>query len=125
MDFAAAFGRDVRRRREALGITLDELAERAGISPNFLGAIELGKREPSLSTIVELAMGLGVTPGELLCGLDGLSLAAKLFEGPPPSDPPSSTPPRGGAPGARLPRPSEPHQPPLPSVVWNARRAVH
>jgi transcriptional regulator with XRE-family HTH domain len=70
------FGREVRRRRLALGITLEQLAERAKLTPNYIGSIEAGQRDPSLSTVLGLAKGLGVAPGEMLGGISRLSPAA-------------------------------------------------
>lgn len=58
------FGAEVRRRRESLGMTLEVLAARARLTPNYVGTIEAGKRDPSLSTIVGLARGLGISPAE-------------------------------------------------------------
>jgi transcriptional regulator with XRE-family HTH domain len=61
------FGKEIRRRRKALGLTQDALAERAKISPHFVSGLENGyTRDPSLSTVQALAKGLGVTVGELL-----------------------------------------------------------
>ena len=80
----AKFGREIRRRRESLGLTLEQLAERAGLTPNYIGAIELGKRDPSLSTILGLARGLGAEPGELFGTVPNLGPAAtemaRLFD---------------------------------------------
>ena len=70
------FGQEVRRRREAAGLTLEALAERAGLTPNYIGGIEMGKRDPSLSTVLSLARGLRIPPGELLGGLNELSPTA-------------------------------------------------
>lgn len=67
------FGREVRRRRQALGITLEYLARASGLTPNYLGSIELGKRDPSLSTLHAIAKGLRVPVGELLGGTRELS----------------------------------------------------
>lgn len=82
-----SFGAVVRRRREALGFTLEQLAERAHLSPNYVGTIENGKRDPSLSTILALAKALRVPPGDLLGGVDALGAegveAARLFEAAP------------------------------------------
>ncbi len=60
----ARFGAEVRRRRESIRMTLEVLAARAGLTPNFIGTVETGKRDPSLSTIVKLARGLGISPAE-------------------------------------------------------------
>lgn len=72
----SGFGREVRRRRSALGITLEQLAERSGLSPNYIGTVETGVRDPSLTTVFALAKGLGVAPGELVGGVGELSPAA-------------------------------------------------
>jgi transcriptional regulator with XRE-family HTH domain len=70
------FGREVRRRRGALGLTLEQLAERSALTPNYIGTVENGRRDPSLSTVLALAKGLGVSPGELLGGVGELSPVA-------------------------------------------------
>lgn len=82
------FGQEVRRRRRSLGMTLEQLAERSGLTPNYVGTVEAGLRDPSLSTVLSLARGLSVPPGELIGGLGRLSPqaleVARLFEGAPP-----------------------------------------
>jgi transcriptional regulator with XRE-family HTH domain len=70
------FGREIRRRREALGLTLEQLSERCGITPNYIGTIENGKRDPSISTLQHIAHGLGVPLGELLGARPRLSPSA-------------------------------------------------
>lgn len=60
-----AFGRAVRRRREALGISQEELADRAGLHRTYIGDVERGKRNIALVNIVKLAKALGVRPGAL------------------------------------------------------------
>lgn len=70
------FGLEIRRRREALGWTLEHLAERSGLSPNYIGTLENGRRDPSLSTVLALAKGLRVPAAELLGPLKELSAAA-------------------------------------------------
>ena len=79
------FGQEIRRRRQALGMTLEQLAEASKLTPNYIGTIENGKRDPSLSTVMALAQGLRLNPGELFGGLHDLSAAATeagiLFDG--------------------------------------------
>jgi transcriptional regulator with XRE-family HTH domain len=70
-----AFGREVRRRREALGLTIDMLGEKADLTPIYLGEVEAPtrrKRGPSLEVAFRIADGLGVELPELL-GYKGLS----------------------------------------------------
>jgi transcriptional regulator with XRE-family HTH domain len=82
------FGKEVRRRRRALGLTLEQLAERSELTPNYIGTVENGRRDPSLSTVLALAKGLGVAPGELFGGIEQLTPlameAARLVEEQPP-----------------------------------------
>jgi transcriptional regulator with XRE-family HTH domain len=79
------FGQEVRRRREAAGLTLEGLAERSSLTPNYIGGIEMGRRDPSLSTVLSLAQGLRLSPADLMGGLPGMSPSAieagLLFEG--------------------------------------------
>jgi len=51
---------NIRRLREAAGYSQEELAEKAGISLPFLGAIERGEKWPRPSTLAGIAHGLEV-----------------------------------------------------------------
>jgi transcriptional regulator with XRE-family HTH domain len=73
---ALELGNEIKRRREALGWTLPELAERADLTPNYIGTIENGLRDPSISTLRAIARGLGIEPGELLTQAPELSAEA-------------------------------------------------
>ena len=79
-----SFGSTVRRKRESLGLTLEQVAERSKLSPNYIGTVENGRRDPSLSTVLALAKALRVPAVELLGGPEELSAgameAARLFE---------------------------------------------
>jgi transcriptional regulator with XRE-family HTH domain len=61
-----AFGARMRELRAARGLSQDELADRTDVHPTAIGRLERGAREPRLSTILRIADGLGVAPGELL-----------------------------------------------------------
>ena len=67
-DPRAAFGAEVRRRRVAARHTIEQLAARAGITTNYLGSMERGVRDPSVSVIEAIAGALGVPVGQLLGG---------------------------------------------------------
>jgi transcriptional regulator with XRE-family HTH domain len=60
-----AFGLRVRKLRMREGLSQDGLAHGSGIHVTSIGRIERGGREPRLTTILKLAKGLGVEPGEL------------------------------------------------------------
>ena len=57
-------GAEVRRRRRLAGLTLEQLAERAGLTANYIGEVENNKADPSVSTIVALAKGLAINAGD-------------------------------------------------------------
>ncbi|MGO7000375.1 helix-turn-helix domain-containing protein [Rhizobium leguminosarum] len=61
-----AAGREIRQRRLALGLSQEQLAERAGLHRNYVGFIERGERNASLKTLFAIARSLGVSLGELL-----------------------------------------------------------
>lgn len=64
-----AFGLRVRKLRVREGLSQDGLAHTSGIHVTSIGRIERGGREPRLTTILKLAEGIGVEPGELTDGL--------------------------------------------------------
>ena len=51
----------IRQRRLEIGLTQEQLCERAGISIDAVSRIESGQRVPSLTTLESLAKGLGVS----------------------------------------------------------------
>jgi transcriptional regulator with XRE-family HTH domain len=59
---------NIRANRELLGITQEVLAYRSGVHPVELGRAERGVRDMRVSTLVKIASGLGIPPGELLAG---------------------------------------------------------
>jgi transcriptional regulator with XRE-family HTH domain len=75
-------GAEIRRRRQALGWSLEELSHRCGLSWRYLSSVEADKRDLSLSSIAAIAKALGADPGELL-GVRALPAAGieagKLF----------------------------------------------
>ena len=60
-----SFGQSVRAIRVASGLTQEELADRAGLDRSYIGGVERGERNPSLSVIEKIAEGLDVTLAEL------------------------------------------------------------
>lgn len=53
-------GENIRKERKRQLLTIEQLAERAGITDNFLGKIERGEGIPSLQTIDRIACALNV-----------------------------------------------------------------
>ena len=63
---SAAFGKRLRELRDRQELSQDALADATDIHPTAIGRMERGAREPRLTTILRLADGLDVQPGELL-----------------------------------------------------------
>jgi transcriptional regulator with XRE-family HTH domain len=61
-----ALGTRLQALRQARGLTQETLAKHAGLSLGFVGRIEIGLHDPSVSTLLKLAKGLKVGPSELL-----------------------------------------------------------
>jgi transcriptional regulator with XRE-family HTH domain len=59
------FGNRIRLLRGDRGLTQEQLAERAGISVDFLSLIERGKNSPSFDNLDDIAGALGVSVAEL------------------------------------------------------------
>lgn len=66
MDWRAIVGRNVRRLRQAKGLTQEQLAFEAKLDLTYVGGIERGRRNPSLEVLVRLATALDVRPAQLL-----------------------------------------------------------
>lgn len=56
----ASFGLIVRGRRETLGLTQGEVAQRCAVTRTYISALENGHKNPTLETQVRLATALGV-----------------------------------------------------------------
>lgn len=65
-DVLAQVGPRLRAARHARGLTLEELASRAAVSPSTLSRLESGKRQASLELLVPLTRHLGIRIDDLL-----------------------------------------------------------
>jgi transcriptional regulator with XRE-family HTH domain len=54
--------------REARGWTQEQFAERAAMQRSYLADLELGRRNPSVRTLVKVANAFGIAVSELLDG---------------------------------------------------------
>ncbi len=75
-----ATGPRVRALREAMGLSLRDLAERSGVSAPMLSQVERGETSPTLSVGAKIATGLDLTLSQLL-RLDESSHAVVTREG--------------------------------------------
>lgn len=60
------FGRNVQSARQALGISQEELADRAGLHRTYIGMVERAERSISLQNAKKIADALNVTLDILL-----------------------------------------------------------
>jgi transcriptional regulator with XRE-family HTH domain len=63
-------GRIVRRRREALSLSQEELADIAGLHRTYISLLERGLRVPSIAVVQVLAAALKTTMTSLVAELD-------------------------------------------------------
>ena len=66
MDLKEIMAMNLRRKRHEQHMTQEELAERAGLSTRYVGAIEHGDVSASVTVLGQIAEALGVEPGDLL-----------------------------------------------------------
>jgi transcriptional regulator with XRE-family HTH domain len=62
----SAVGQKIRKLREAISLTQEDLAHEASISTSTLSRIERGHYQPRLDTLTKLAQALKVPMAELL-----------------------------------------------------------
>lgn len=60
------FAANLRMRRHAAGLSQEALGAACGLHRTEISLLERAAREPRLSTIVKLARGLEIEPGDLL-----------------------------------------------------------
>ena len=65
MSIAIQLGRQIRSIRKKLGMSQEELAFKAGLSPAHLGQIERALKKPTVETVDKIAAALGVSFAEL------------------------------------------------------------
>lgn len=66
MDLKKVMAINLRRARHDKQLTQEELAERAGISARYVGAIERAGVSASVTVLGQISDALGIEPGELL-----------------------------------------------------------
>lgn len=66
MDIRTLVGKNIARIRREKNLTQEQLEELSGFSQQYLSGLERGKRNPTVVTLYELALALGVSHTELL-----------------------------------------------------------
>lgn len=73
MELKEIFARNVRRIRNARGLTQDELGDASGLTRNYIGMIERAETSPTLDAIDAICQALGRPASEMLmetCPID-------------------------------------------------------
>ena len=66
MDMRKLVGENTARIRKEKGLTQEALAEKSGLSQQYISGLENGQRNPTIVTLYELSSALGVSHLELL-----------------------------------------------------------
>jgi transcriptional regulator with XRE-family HTH domain len=66
----ASVGKNVKAVRAALRLTQDEMAERCGVAQNQLSKWEKGRQEPTVESVLKIAVGAKVPIERLLAGVN-------------------------------------------------------
>ena len=66
MDVSVAFGKTLRRLRITKNLTQEQLGLEAGLRRTFISSLELGQKQPSITTIQKLAVVLEISMSKLL-----------------------------------------------------------
>jgi transcriptional regulator with XRE-family HTH domain len=66
MDLKEIVAANVRQLRHAKNLTQEDLAERVGLSPRYIGSVERGTSSPTVSVLGKLATALNVEPSVLV-----------------------------------------------------------
>jgi transcriptional regulator with XRE-family HTH domain len=73
----AEFGRRMRALRKELKLSQEKLGEHADLHRTYIGAIERGERNPSLTIMIEIADALDVDLGDLTDGLGTIEAGSR------------------------------------------------
>lgn len=70
-------GQNIRKYRQLKKMRQEDLAERTGLSANYIGMIERGDKIPALDTFITITNALGVSADMLLCDVVDTGYAIK------------------------------------------------
>jgi len=70
MDMRKLVGHNFSRLRQEKNLTQEQVAELSGLSQQYLSGLEQGRRNPTIITLYELSLALGVSYLELLRPLE-------------------------------------------------------
>lgn len=76
-----SIGKNIRKYRQQKKMRQEDLAEKAGLSVNYIGMIERGDKIPALDTFITIVNALGVSADMILCDVvdTGYTVKASLL----------------------------------------------
>lgn len=80
VDLDLELGPRLRALRTARGLTLRELAGRAGVTESFLSQVERGVASPSIASVQRIARGLGLSIADLFAEMESAGLIVRAAE---------------------------------------------
>ena len=60
------FGEHLKKIRKSRGLTQENLAEKCGVTHQYIGLIETGRKNPGLDLLFRLSKNLDITPAQIL-----------------------------------------------------------
>jgi len=79
-DVKEILARNLKKHRKRLGITQPQLAEKAGLSTNYLGMIEVARNFPTADVLERLSGALGIKSNELFSVSDSPERALEQLQ---------------------------------------------
>ena len=67
----ARLGEEIRRAREAAGLTQEALADRAGIHRTYVSLVERDKKSPTVAMLLRICHAIGVRPSTIVAAIEG------------------------------------------------------
>ena len=67
-------GEVIKKYRQQIGISQEELAHRAGVDRTFVSRLERGIRQPTITTVIQLSRGLEISAEELVREIDSTNI---------------------------------------------------
>lgn len=63
-------GAELRKAREAAGLTQQELADAAGLHRTYISLLERNKKSPTLDVLFRLCRAVGIAPSKFVAQVD-------------------------------------------------------
>lgn len=72
-------GQRIRNYRIQLKLSQEELAEKCGLHPTYIGQVERGEKNATLESISKIAAGLNITLSTLFENIEGIAVAEPSY----------------------------------------------